>query len=69
MKQLIKPLVVVAALSLTVGCSTGEKRVLTGTAIGAGTGALVSGNSGKGALVGAGVGAAAGYLYHKSRDD
>lgn len=63
----------VAILSLTTACSAtkGEQRVLTGTALGAGAGALIgaaAGNAGTGALIGAGVGAAGGYLYHKGKN-
>lgn len=72
MNMIPKALAIVCVLGLTTGCSTskGEQRVLTGTAIGAGTGALIgaaSGNAGRGALIGAGVGAAGGYLYHRGR--
>tara|TARA_R110002110_G_scaffold415719_1_gene654217 strand:+ start:57169 stop:57390 length:222 start_codon:yes stop_codon:yes gene_type:complete len=72
MKTTVKTLALASILVLTTGCSAtkGEKRVLTGTAIGAGAGALIgsaSGNAGTGALIGAGAGAAGGYLYHKDR--
>lgn len=49
------------------GKAKAAKRIGIGTAIGAGTGALINGK--KGALIGAGVGAAGGtaYHYHKKR--
>lgn len=72
MNTAVKTIALVSILSLSAACTTGEKRVMTGTALGAGAGALVgaaAGNAGTGALIGAGVGAAGGYLYHKGRDD
>lgn len=49
------------------GKAKAAKRIGIGTAIGAGTGALINGK--KGALIGAGAGAAGGtvYHYHKKR--
>lgn len=72
MNKTVKAIALVSLVSLTAACTTGEKRVMTGTALGAGAGALIgsaSGNAGTGALIGAGVGAAGGYLYHKGRSD
>lgn len=66
----MKKLVLLAALAVPVaGCSnmsTTEQRALSGTAIGAGTGALVgaiAGNTGLGLVVGAGAGLAGGLIY------
>jgi hypothetical protein len=61
-----------AALALTVsGCgSTSRASVASGTALGAGTGAIIgsfSGNAGRGALIGAGVGALGGVLADEHR--
>lgn len=72
MKTAVKTIALIGMLGLTTACSTtkGEQRVLTGTAIGAGAGALIgaaSGSAGTGALIGAGVGAAGGYLYHRGK--
>jgi osmotically inducible lipoprotein OsmB len=49
------------------GKAKAAKRIGIGTAIGAGTGALINGK--KGALIGAGIGAGGGtaYHYHKKR--
>ncbi|MGH6961505.1 MAG: YMGG-like glycine zipper-containing protein [Dongiaceae bacterium] len=65
-----------AVLLVTAGCSgmnKTEQRVLSGGAIGAGTGAAVGAvtdmSVGTGALIGAGVGAAAGYIYDQDRRD
>lgn len=64
----VKTIALVCLLSLTTGCAMtqGEQRVLTGTAIGAGAGALIGGST-TSTLIGAGVGAAGGYLYHKGK--
>lgn len=72
MKTTVKAITLASVLILTTGCAAtkGEQRVLTGTVIGAGAGALIgsaSGHAGTGALIGAGVGAAGGYLYHKDK--
>ncbi len=69
MKKLLV-LVVVATLVVS-GCggmSTTEQRVLSGGAIGAGSGALIgwaAGNPAVGAAVGAGAGALGGYIYDR----
>lgn len=62
--------VVVATLMLSscAGMSTTEQRVLSGGAIGAGSGALIgwaAGNPAVGAAVGAGAGALGGYIYDR----
>lgn len=60
------PLLVAAFAMTMVGCGdTSRSRVASGTAIGAGTGAIIgsfSGSAGTGALIGAGVGALGGVL-------
>jgi len=53
------------SLSL-ISCTPGERGALTGGAIGAGTGALITGNS-TGALVGGAIGAIAGSEISKNR--
>lgn len=58
-----KSLAVVALLMMLTGCSglsTREQRVLSGGAIGAGTGAVIGAVTGGSVLVGAAVGSAAG---------
>jgi uncharacterized membrane protein len=60
----------VATLVFTgcAGMSTTEQRVLSGGAIGAGSGALIgwaAGNPAVGAAVGAGAGALGGYIYDR----
>ncbi|MFZ2086968.1 MAG: YMGG-like glycine zipper-containing protein [Desulfobaccales bacterium] len=60
----------VATLVVTgcAGMSTTEQRVLSGGAIGAGSGALIgwaAGNPAVGAAVGAGAGALGGYIYDR----
>jgi len=74
MKTIAKPLAIAGVILLTTGCSAtkGEQRVLTGTALGAGAGALIgaaTGSAATGALIGAGAGAAGGYLYHRGKRD
>jgi hypothetical protein len=66
----MKKYLFLAALAVSVaGCSnmtTTEQRALSGTAIGAGTGAVVgaiAGNTGLGLVVGAGAGLAGGLIY------
>jgi osmotically inducible lipoprotein OsmB len=73
MKSGAVALVVALALA-TGGCSnmnSTEQRVLSGGAIGAGTGAAVGAltglSIGTGALIGAGVGAATGYIVDQSK--
>lgn len=72
-----KSIVKIAALGLlaaSAGCadmSPKEKRVLTGTAIGAGGGALLGGamgHPGVGAVLGGAAGAAGGYIYDNEKD-
>lgn len=64
--------ILAAVLALT-GCSNmsnTQQRVLSGTAIGAGGGALIgaaAGNAGAGALIGAGAGALGGYMYDQHK--
>lgn len=64
--RLAIPLLVAAFALTMVGCGdTSRSRVASGTAIGAGTGAVIgsfSGSAGTGALIGAGVGALGGVL-------
>jgi hypothetical protein len=71
-KQLIASIIGLSLLATTIaGCAT-----LTGAAAGAGAGAAIGAGlddkdrgrgAGKGALIGTGVGAAAGTLYHWAR--
>lgn len=63
-------LVMVAALLLSgcSGMSTTEQRVLSGGAIGAGSGALIgwaAGSPAAGAAIGAGAGALGGFIYDR----
>lgn len=73
MKNMRALLLSVIALVFLVGCenlSTSEKRVLGGTALGAGAGALIgsiSGHAGTGAAIGAGAGLVGGYLYDQDQ--
>ncbi|NCA68896.1 MAG: glycine zipper family protein [Sphingobacteriia bacterium] len=69
MKMRTLPLVALvlgaAALVLSACGDTSRARVASGTAVGAGSGAIIgsfSGNAGRGALIGAGVGALGGVL-------
>lgn len=66
MKSIAIPLFVAAFAMILVGCGdTSRSRVASGTALGAGTGAIIgsfSGSAGTGALIGAGVGALGGVL-------
>jgi hypothetical protein len=66
----MKKYLLLAALAVPMaGCSnmsTTEQRALSGTAIGAGTGAVIgaiAGNTGLGLVVGAGAGLAGGLIY------
>jgi predicted small secreted protein len=71
----MKRLILVTALaSLTLaGCSnmtTGQQRALSGTAIGAGGGAIIgaiAGNAGLGAGIGAAAGLAGGLIYNQAK--
>jgi len=69
----LKLSIVIAAALMLAGCasmSDTQRRTATGAGAGAATGALIgsfSANAGKGALIGAGVGALGGYLYDQSR--
>lgn len=62
-----------AAAVLLTGCAgltDTQQRMLTGSAIGAGSGAAIgaiSGEAGWGAVIGAGVGAAGGYMYDRNQ--
>ncbi len=60
-----------SALSGCANMNTHEKNIAYGTGIGAIGGAaitgLAGGNAATGALIGAGVGAAGGYLYNKDK--
>lgn len=62
-----------AAMLLLAGCAgmtDTQRRTATGAGAGAATGALIgsfSANAGKGALIGAGVGALGGFLYDQNQ--
>jgi len=56
----------IMATTALVSCTPGERGALTGGAIGAGTGALITGDA-TGALVGGAVGAIAGSEISKNR--
>ena len=62
-----------AAVLLLAGCAgmtDTQRRTATGAGAGAATGALIgsfSANAGKGALIGAGVGALGGYIYDQNQ--
>jgi len=64
---LIVILMAAVTLSGCAGMSDTSQRTLTGTAIGAAGGALITGGSAKGALLGAGVGALGGYAYDQHK--
>jgi hypothetical protein len=72
MRTVVFSSVLAAAVTL-VGCagmSDTERRTLEGGAIGAAGGALIgsfSADAGKGALIGAGVGAIGGYLFDQHK--
>ena len=61
-----KTFIALAMTAAIAGCSTTERDVGTGAAIGAAAGALISGDVG-GAIVGGAVGAAAGVLVRQTR--
>jgi uncharacterized membrane protein len=64
-----------ALLAAFAGCAdltSRERRVLTGTAVGAGGGALIgaaTGHPGAGAAIGGAAGAVGGYLYDREKKD
>jgi len=62
-------LILMAAVTLSgcAGMSDTQTRTLSGTAIGAAGGALISGGSAKGTLLGAGVGALGSYAYDQHK--
>jgi uncharacterized protein YcfJ len=71
MRTLAFPIALTAVLTLSgcAGMSDTERRTVEGGAIGAAGGALIgsfSANAGKGALIGAGVGALGGYLFDQN---
>ena len=66
MKAFFLAIVLVAPLVGCAGLSNTEQRALTGTAGGAGVGAIlgaIGGNAGLGAIAGAGAGLAGGLIY------
>jgi uncharacterized membrane protein len=71
--QNLKISATLAAALLLAGCASmtdSERRVATGAGAGAATGALIgsfSANAGKGALIGAGVGALGGFVYDQNQ--
>ncbi len=61
--------VLYAGLLVLAGCETqAQNKALIGTAIGAGAGQLIGGDT-KATVIGAGIGAGAGYLWGKSQDN
>lgn len=59
----------IAGLTSCSGMNSTQQRVLSGTAIGAGGGALIgaaTGNAATGALIGAGAGAVGGYVVDQA---
>jgi uncharacterized membrane protein len=67
-KILVFLMVATLVVSSCAGMSTTEQRVLSGTAIGAGSGAMIgwaAGNPAVGAAIGAGAGALGGYIYDR----
>ena len=67
-------LAIVVALSGCAGMTDTQQRTVTGGVLGAGAGGIIgaiSGSAGWGALIGAGVGTAGGFLYgkHKETED
>lgn len=56
-----------ATMMIAAGCTTAEQTAVGGAAIGAGVGAIATGDLG-GAAVGAVVGGTAGYLIGRSND-
>jgi Glycine-zipper domain len=71
MKQLmLAALVVLMPLTACSDMTTGQQRALSGTAIGAGGGAIIgalAGNAGLGAGIGAAAGLAGGVIYNQAR--
>jgi hypothetical protein len=61
-----KLIIALAATAAIAGCTTTEKDIAVGTAVGAGAGALVGGT--EGALVGAAVGATTGVVVRNLRN-
>jgi hypothetical protein len=63
----------IAALTSCSGMNSTQQRVLSGSAIGAGGGALIGaatgGNAATGALIGAGAGAVGGYIVDQNHRD
>jgi uncharacterized membrane protein len=67
-KLLVFLMVATLVVSSCAGMSTTEQRVLSGGAIGAGSGAMIgwaAGNPAVGAAIGAGAGALGGYIYDR----
>lgn len=62
-----KLIIALAATTALAGCTTTEKDVAAGTAIGAVAGGLIGGDA-KGALIGAAAGAAGGLLVRNLRN-
>jgi hypothetical protein len=72
MKTLLSLLVCALALSGCSGLNDTQQRALTGTAIGAGGGAIlgaIGGNAALGAVAGAGAGLIGGLIYDKVKKD
>lgn len=76
MARILRSLLIIALLIVSIGCagmSTRQQRVLSGGAIGAGTGAAIGGitggSAGTGAAIGGAAGALGGYLYDEYKDD
>jgi uncharacterized membrane protein len=72
MKKILLPLTLSTTLTI-IGCagmSDTQQRTVSGAAIGAAAGAVVGGDTST-ALIGAGVGAASGYIYdqHKKKSE
>lgn len=73
MRRIALPLALAASLALAgcAGMSDTEQRVLSGGAIGAGSGALITAATGGcvacGAAIGGAVGAAGGYVYDQMK--
>ena len=72
MKAILAVLVAGGVLAGCSGLNNTQQRALTGTAGGAGVGAVlgaIGGNAGLGAVVGAGAGLAGGLIYDKVQKD
>jgi hypothetical protein len=71
MKPLIRAAIVVSLpLAACSNMTTGQRRALSGAAIGAGGGAIIGaigGNAGLGAGIGAAAGLAGGLIYHQAK--